>query len=317
MPDEKENSTATIETKAEVTAGPEEDTKLGDLVTEGEVGVPAEQEAEKPEQEQEQETEPSFDEALETAKGQIEGLKESDPEQYEKLSKVFGGDDIAAKTAALEQREAGLLVAAESQSAFTGVQQAYEPAREEAKGRMTSFGNAVAQSLNKATQEAGGQPTTSGPRIIAALQEELGKSENTGRATGMADAFLEARTAALTSTLGAQLTAGELKAISSLTWQDAVSNPQETYGKLFATVLKAAIRAAPEEAVKQGVSKAKATKEAAELLANLAKTLPKNGKARMASAPSASKTYSEMTSDERSRLTPEQRDALASASVKE
>ncbi len=286
MPDE-ENHTATAEAEAEATAGPEEDTKLEDLVTEGEVGVPAEQEAEKPEQEQEQETEPSFDEALEQAKGQIEGLKESDPEQYEKLSKVFGGDDIAAKTAALEQREAGLLTAAESQAAFAGVQQAYEPAREEAKGRMTGFGNAVAQSLNKAAQEAGGQPTTSGPKIIAALQEELGKSETTGRATGMADAFLEARTAALMSTLGAKLTTDELKEIGSLTWQDAVSNPQETYGKLFVTVLKAAVRAAPEEAVKQGVSKAKATKEAAELLANLTKTLPKNGRTQAAVVSSA------------------------------
>lgn len=295
MPDEEE-STAAVEAEPEATAGPEADTNLTDLVTEGDTGVPAEQEGEpegEPGAKPEQEAESSFEAALETAKGQVEGLKESDPEQYEKLSKLFGGDDIVAQKAGLDQEKAQLIAAVESQAAFAGVQQAYEPARTEAQGRMANFGNAVAQQINKAVQETGGQPTTSGPRIAAVLQEEIGKAENTGRATGLAESFLEARTAALTSTLGAQLTTAELTEIGGLTWPDAVSNPQQTYRKLFDIVLKAAVRAAPEEAVKQGVSKAKATKEAATLLENLVGKIAKNGKAAVAPAP-AKQTFEEL-----------------------
>jgi len=294
MPDE-EVATAVADTKVEPgpsTGSEAEDaeTKLTDLEAEGEVEVQPEQEAEaeKPEPEQEAEQETSFAERLEAAKPQLEELKEADPEQYEQLTKVFGGDDVAAKTAALEQREAGMLAAAESQQAFGAVQSAYEPDREGLRTRVTAFGNAVAQTINKAAQDAGGQATTSGPRVAAAIQEQGDKAENMGRATGMADSFLEARTAALTSTLGSQLTAEELTVIGGLTWPDAVTNPRETYGKLFDTMFKAAVRAAPAEAVKAGVDKSEKTAKAAELLEKLTKTLPKNGKAQTAVSAGAS-----------------------------
>lgn len=283
MPDE-EVTTAVADTSVEPgpsTGSDAEDTEteITDLETEGGVQTEQETEAEaKPESEQESEQEPSFAEALEAAKPALEGLKESDPEQYEQLTKLFGGDDVAAKTTALNQREAGLLAAAESQEAFTAVQSAYEPDRERSRSGVTAFGNAVAQTINKAAQDAGGQATTNGPRVAAAIQEHVDRAENTGRATGMADSFLEARTAALTSTLGAQLTAGELTEISGLTWQDAVTKPRETYGKLFDTMLKAAVRAAPEAAVAAGVAKSEKTAKAAELLDGLIKKMPKNGK---------------------------------------
>ncbi len=316
MPGE-ENPTAVTEAEAEATAGPEEDTKLEDLVTEGEVGVPAEQEAEKPEPEQEQETEPSFDEALETAKGQIEGLRESDPEQLEKLSQLFGGDELTARQAAVELREAELLAAAGGQAASKEVEDGYSSQRNDYRTKVAQYSQAIGTMAVNAARETGEAPKISATSTWTALDKEMTTAEGIGKGIGFAESFLVAKNASLSSVVGAKFTAEEVAGINSLTWQDAVSNPQETYGKLFATVLKAAVRAAPEEAVKQGVSKAKATKEAAEVLENLTKTLPKNGKARIASTSSASKTYSEMTSDERSKLTPEQRDALASASVKE
>lgn len=275
MPGE-EKSIPTVEADLVTTAAEDEGTTLTDLKTEGDVVAQPEQEAQEPEQEAEQE--PSFAEALETAKPLLEGLKESDSEQYGQLKKLFGDDDVDAKTAALEQREAGLIAAAESQSAFAEVKSAYAPDQQKLREGVTSFGNAVAQTVNKATQEAGGQPTTSGPRVAAAIQEQVDRAENTGRATGMADSFLEAKTAALMSTLGAKLTTDELKEIGALTWQEAVTTPRETYGKLFDTMLKAAVRSAPEEAVKQGVAKNKATKEAAAVLESLVQKLPKNGK---------------------------------------
>lgn len=294
MPDEDVvvgNTITTIEAEPEATAGPEADGALTDLKTEGEVGVQLEQEAQdkEPEQEAEQETEPSFEDALEAAKPLLEGLKDSDPKQYAQLTKLFGGDDVDARTVSLEQREAGIIAAAESQSAFAQVTKAYAGDQREVQEAVTSFGSAVAQTINKATQEAGGQAVSSGPRVAAKIQEYVEKAENTGRATGMADSFLEARTAALMSTLGAKLTTDELKEIGSLTWQEAVTSPRETYGKLFDTMLKAAVRAAPEEAVKQGVAKNKATKAAADVLENLVKKIPKNGKVQAAVTAPASK----------------------------
>ena len=99
MPDE-EVTTAVADTPVE--PGPstgseaeDEGTKLEELVTEGEVGAEPEQEAEaeKPEPEQEAEQETSFADALEAAKPALEELKESDPEQYERLGKLLGGDE--------------------------------------------------------------------------------------------------------------------------------------------------------------------------------------------------------------------------------
>ena len=301
MPDE-ENPTATIEAEPDATTAEDEGTKLTDLVTEGATGTPAEQETQETESEQEQgdEAEPSFTELA-------EGLKESDPERYAELTKAFGGDDVAAERTAIEQEKAGLIAATQSQAAFAGVTQAYDPVREEAKTRMTGFGNAVAQSINKAVQESGGQPTTSGPRIAAALQDELGKAESTGRAIGLADSFLEACTAALMSSLGTQLTAEELTEIGGLTWQDAVSKPQETYSKFFDIVLKAAVRAAPAEVGRQREVKGQKEAEAAKTLGKLLASVGKNGTARAAvGAPTAKKAptvaeYAAASSEQRQK----------------
>ena len=287
MPGDEEESTTVLEAEPEATAGPETDSKLEELVTEGEVGTQAEQEAEKPEQEPEQETEPSFDEQLEAAKGRLAELKESDSEQYEKLTKLFGGDDVAAQRTALEQDKAGLLAAAESQAAFATVQSAYEPDRQAVQASMAKAGNAMAQVLNKAAQEAGTPPTANGARLAAALQQDVARAENTGRSTGYAEAFLAARTAVLLSPLGVNLNTEELTQLSALTWQDAVTKPQETYGALVAIVLQAAVRAAPEAAVKQGVAKSEATVKATELLGGLLASVPKNGKVRVSTAASS------------------------------
>ena len=290
MPDD-ENSTAVADTNVEPSTGTEAEdagTKLEELVTEGEVGTQTEQEAEKPEQESEQETEPSFDEQLEAAKGRFAELKESDPEQYAKLTEVLGGDDVAAQRTALEQEKAGLLAAAESQAAFAGVQQAYEPARQAQLAKLQKFAIGYGQVANRQAKDDGQEidPQKAG-KLYAELQQEVAAAGNTGRATGLADSFLEARTAALTSTLGAQFTAEELTELGSLTWQDAITKPQDTYGKLINVIIQAAVRAAPEAAVKAGVAKSEATVKATELLGGLMARVSKNGKGQPSAAASS------------------------------